>query len=354
MLAAVAVLSAGIGTASPASAGPAASPVSGPTSGWDVSFPQAPDRPLPVAPAFAVGGVNGGVATTTNPSLAPQLVWAATAAGAGHPRIEVYVNTANPRPEDATWWPTGDATRSGAAAIGPHGHCAGGATRACSWVYGSSLAADDLDARGVPAGAASRWWLDVEAVNSWSASTLRNRAVLEGMAGRIVAAGQHAGLYALPHEFHDLIGAVPADSALAALPSWLAGAADEDDARATCTDEPLTGGRVQLVQWRGADAIGPIDQDLACAAFTSAPKPRVTGRSLVGSRLVAEPGIWRPGPVRTRVRWTRDGAPIASAVHRGYRVVKRDSGHVIRAVVTGTRAGWSRAIRTSRPIRAHR
>src|SRR4051794_38113019 len=68
--------------------------------GYDVSFPQC-DDPLPDDPAFAVVGVNGGLATRPNPCLAGQLAWAAeetTGAVAAQPRLQLYVNTANPSP----------------------------------------------------------------------------------------------------------------------------------------------------------------------------------------------------------------------------------------------------------------
>jgi len=44
--------------------------------GYDVSYPQCDDA-LPDDPAFAVVGVNGGLATRPNPCLAEQLAWAA-------------------------------------------------------------------------------------------------------------------------------------------------------------------------------------------------------------------------------------------------------------------------------------
>ena len=48
--------------------------------GYDVSWPQCAQT-LPTVLAFAVVGVNGGLATTTNPCLSSQLAWAAGAVG---------------------------------------------------------------------------------------------------------------------------------------------------------------------------------------------------------------------------------------------------------------------------------
>ena len=59
---------------SPASAATAST--SGP--GIDVSWPQC-GKALPKQPAFAIVGVNHGLANNTNPCLASQLAWAKTA-----------------------------------------------------------------------------------------------------------------------------------------------------------------------------------------------------------------------------------------------------------------------------------
>ena len=337
-----------------APAAPASAATPAPATGYDVSWPQAADRVLPASPAFAIVGLNDGVATGTNRSLAPQLAWASTARGAGHAGFEVYVNTADPGPARASWWPTSDRTRTGTRVRSPYGHCSGGATRPCAWVYGASLVGDDLHRSPVvTAASASRWWLDVEAENTWSSVPTRNRAVLEGMTSRLVKAGARVGLYALPHEFADLIGPVPADSPLSSLPSWIAGAADRAHAATVCTRPPLTRGRLQLVQWRGADAVGPIDQDLACAVLARTPKPEVTGVRTARHVLTAHAGTWSPA-ARLAYRWTRDGEPIASATHPTHRTTKKDAGHALRVEVTGTAAGFSRATTTSKPVRVHR
>lgn len=324
-----------------------------PTVGYDVSYPQA-DRALPPSPAFAIVGLNGGVATSTNPALDAQLAWAGTARGSGHPRFEVYVNTANPGPKRASWWPKGDRTRTGTTVHSPYGHCDGAATTACAYVYGASLAGDDLHRSPlVTTASAYRWWLDVETANTWSSSRPRNRAVLEGMAVRLTRLGARVGLYALPHEFRDLIGTVPSDSPLAPLPSWVAGAADQAQATSLCSSVPLTDGRLQLVQFRGADTVGPIDQDVACAVFAASPKPTVAGTKRVGRTVTARSGAWSPA-AHLAYRWTRDGKDIAKAVHATYHLTKKDAGHRVRVEVTGTAPGFSRLVRTSASYRVHR
>jgi hypothetical protein len=242
------------------------------TVGYDVSHPQC-DEDLPGAHAFGVVGVNGGVATTANPCLAEQLRWAARAPGGvgedgGQPRVQLYVNTANPGQQRhrVSTWPVAWST--------PYGPCDAGNTVACSWQYGWERARETVNEVFAPAAEAAgvdpdpagyTWWLDVETANTWqsgsAAAQARNRAALEGMAAYIVARGGQPGLYALPSQWRRIAGAVTPDSPLYRLDSWLAGAGSAAAADAACDRPPLVdGGRVVLVQY----VRGGLDRDLAC------------------------------------------------------------------------------------------
>src|SRR6478735_5936173 len=64
--------------------------------GNDISWPQC-GKSLPKGQAFGIVGVNNGLANTTNPCLASELSWAGSSTGGtGQPKVELYVNTANP------------------------------------------------------------------------------------------------------------------------------------------------------------------------------------------------------------------------------------------------------------------
>jgi hypothetical protein len=323
----------------------AAFAASAPTHGGDVSRYQcgAP----PVLGDFAVVAVNTGLPTETNPCLAEQLAWAAAAPGIGHSRVDVYLASANPAPSKASWWPKGDRTRAGTSVRSPYGSCTGGATRACSWVYGSSIARDDLH-RGVT-GSVGRWWIDIEQDNSWSGSTTRNRAVVEGMTSGLKAGKKAVGLYALSDQLRDIVGTVPASSSLAKLPSWVAGAKDETAALRRCSGAPLTSGRLTLVQW--VDFTANVDHDVACATFATSPTPKISGHAAVGRKVTARPGTWGPGTVRLTYRWTRDGHAIAKATGRTYRLKRADAHHRIGVTVTATEPGFSRGVEKSRTHR---
>ncbi|RIX27727.1 glycoside hydrolase family 25 domain-containing protein [Amnibacterium setariae] len=320
--------------------------------GIDVSYPNCAQVLEPAA--FAIVGINEGLGRTDNPCLAAQLAYAASTPGTGHARLDVYVNTQNPSPKEAASWPTGDVTFDGHRMKSPYGKCSGGASRACSWIYGASIARDDvtrLAANGVT-GPVGRWWLDVETANSWSTSKTRNRAALEGMAAAFAQLGKPVGLYSLKGELGDLIGSVPRSSRLWKLPFWIAGAADQGAALRACSMAPLTGGRVTLAQWK--DDAAHLDRDVACGTFSKSPKPKIFGHYRKGAKLTAKPGTWAPGAVHLAYRWTRDGKPIAKATHAKYTVKRADRGHRIAVVVTATENGYSRVVRTSASHRVAR
>ena len=238
--------------------------------GYDVSFPQCGDD-LPGEPAFAVVGVNGGLATRPNPCLAEQLAWAAAEATGevpAQPEVQLYVNTANPGQVRGrvTTWPSRGVT--------PYGRCDGDNSRACSWRYGWERAAVTVEDFFVPAAEDAdvdpdpgeyTWWLDVETTNTWQTGSAparaRNRAALEGMATRLTATGAEVGLYSTHHQWRRIAGPVPRDSPLHDLDTWLAGSRSLADARATCRCDPLVdGGRVVLTQY----VVDGLDHDHSC------------------------------------------------------------------------------------------
>ncbi len=237
--------------------------------GYDVSHPQC-GQELPEDRAFAVVGVNGGLATHPNPCLAEQLSWAWGSDGseATQPEAQVYLNTANPGQvlHHVTTWPTAGAT--------PYGECDGSNSMACSWEYGWERASASVLSFFVPAartaGVASDpdryvWWLDVETANTWQTGSpdalARNRAALEGMTASITARGGRVGVYSTAQQWAQIVGRVPEGSALAGRPSWLAGSTSLDDARADCSDRGLTpGSAVALTQY----VVDGLDRNHAC------------------------------------------------------------------------------------------
>ncbi|PZE68081.1 hypothetical protein [Curtobacterium sp. MCBD17_021] len=245
--------------------------------GADISWPQCASAPStwPADPAFAIVGVTGGKATTTNPCLAQQLAWASTArGGTSQAPTQLYVNTANPGQafkDDPSLsrasWPTANRDPDGNAVPVParYGVCAGGTagltSLACSYVYGWNRAYEDVHDRGVPAGV-HRWWLDAETDGSWQSSQALNRATLEGMTDLLRTTGGSVGVYSSPGEWTQLMGTVPSSSQLYTVPTWRAiGPSTLAAAQAACATAPFTaGGRTELVQY----VSGGFDRDVSC------------------------------------------------------------------------------------------
>lgn len=273
--------------------------------GIDVSWPQC-DRDLPAGVPFAVVGVNGGTAASTNECLADQLSWAArstTGTAPGQPPVQLYVNTGNPgdvlEEFGVQTWPTHNRDARGTDTLAtaddarrnPYGPCAPtpghyrGATNdlACSWQYGWNRAVEAVDDRFAPAARDAgvsdaapdyTWWLDVETMNSWQGgdadALARNTATLEGMTQLFVADGvTTVGLYSTGYQWRQIVGrtlSAPAGGPrvggnLLGRPSWLAGAADDAGARLRCTSSAgLTGGPVTLVQY----IVDDLDRNRSC------------------------------------------------------------------------------------------
>ncbi|GAA3605679.1 hypothetical protein GCM10022236_04490 [Microlunatus ginsengisoli] len=277
----------------------------GPRTGLDVSWPQC-GRILPAGTAYAIVGVNGGTAANTNPCLADQLAWAFTATTAANPHqpaVQLYINTGNPGDVlelyNVTTWPIDNLDGRGENSYGPadesrrnpYGRCTISTQTvrglsndlACSWQYGWNRAVESVDQRlgpaarqaGVSDNAADyRWWLDVETMNSWqhgdADADARNTATLEGMTQFYLAEGASVGIYSTSYQWSQIVGTTvrdvdPSGSAvgrnLIGLPSWLAGAADQQDASTRCTsDAGLTGGPVTMIQYIEDD----LDHNYSC------------------------------------------------------------------------------------------
>lgn len=238
--------------------------------GYDVSWPQCGST-LPSGQAFAIVGVNGGLANNANPCFASQLAWARkSTGGTSQPKAALYVNTANPGLK-GSWWPKSNEYPAGAAVDNPYGQCTGGEDAACAFMYGYAKAHDDAQIFGPADPHAHFWWLDVEIDNTWSTDTAANRADLEGMTHyfRDVLGAAGVGIYSTGYQWRQIVGSVGAvtnsagsRSPLNGLPSWLAGATSLKAAKALCSATSLTGGAVTVTQYVDRS----LDKDHACRA----------------------------------------------------------------------------------------
>ncbi|RJT81826.1 hypothetical protein D6T63_03430 [Arthrobacter cheniae] len=260
----------------------AAAPASGTTDlvGNDVSWPQC-GKTLPSSTAFAIVGVNGGLANNTNPCLSAQLAWAEgateTSGVTAQPKVALYVNTANPG-HAGSWWPSSNIIDDGKVITNPYGACAPAevgqpapVNRACSYMYGYVRAYQDATSRGVANPGPYFWWLDVETGNSWQTGTSSNpnldgpslnRANLEGMVAYFESiTDSRVGIYSTGYQWGTIAGTVPSSSSLMGLPSWLAGSRTLRGAKSSCSLPGLTpGSRVSVTQYVSAG----LDYNYSC------------------------------------------------------------------------------------------
>jgi hypothetical protein len=234
--------------------------------GIDVSWPQC-GKKLPTDQEFAIVGVNGGLATTTNPCLKDQLIWGnKSGAGTSQEKLQLYVNTANPGGLNTESWPQSNIDTAGNTTNNPRGVCDGNDTLACAWQYGWNRAEEDVRLRFTPAVAATnlsnksasyyKWWLDVETENTWKLGNTTfdnesNVAVLEGMTSYFNSINARVALYSTGAQWKQIVGdAVKDNSNLIGLDNWRPGGASLATAKQACTADPLTtGGKVVLTQF---------------------------------------------------------------------------------------------------------
>ena len=233
--------------------------------GIDVSWPQC-GATLPTNHAFGIVGVNGGLATTTNDCMTEQLLWANTAIGGTvQPKVQLYVNTANPGGLGTSSWPSNNVDSTNTIAPNPYGTCDNHDTLACAWQYGWNRAVEDVLIRFQPAAtragmsvdpASYIWWLDVETENTWKLGgsvfdTQSNTAVLEGMTAYFTAQNAQVGLYSTAYQWSQIVGtSVSSTSNLNNKINWRPGGASLKTAKSACTAKPLTtGGTVVLTQY---------------------------------------------------------------------------------------------------------
>ncbi|HVA96974.1 MAG TPA: hypothetical protein VND99_04930 [Candidatus Acidoferrales bacterium] len=229
--------------------------------GNDISYPQCGNT-FPTGQGFGIVGINGGIATTTNPCLSTELLWAGQSLGtANQAKVQLYVNTGNPGLLGT--WPVNNTDPLGDTSPNPYGTCDGTDSTACAWQYGWNRAVADVQQKFIPAAIAAGvdaipsdypWWLDVETTNSWDSGSSdalnRNRVDLEAMVTYFQSKGIVVGIYSTNFQWGTIVGSVPSNSNLNGLRNWRPGATDLSSAQSNCSLTPLTtGGFVVMTQY---------------------------------------------------------------------------------------------------------
>lgn len=255
--------------------------------GIDISYPQC-GKSLPSGQAFAVIGVNGGLANNYNACLGAQWTYATTqtVGGTSQARAQTYLNTGDPGNTVADW-PNPRQPGNYPSTTSPYGACdwdstgtVGANSNACAYLYGYDMVAGMTYSGGTVKGdlqaftdatkqqlGAQPVWLDVETANSWQsgiAGQAMNVAALQGMVDAIRAAAPSStiGIYSTSYQWGQITGTPNAATAgnLASLPVWIPGARSQSGATTNCGLKSFTSGPVEMTQWFGH----PYDGNVSC------------------------------------------------------------------------------------------
>lgn len=100
----------------------------------------------------------------------------------------------------------------------------------------------------------------------------------------------------------------------------------------------------------GESSSASIDLGLTAGspvAFTTAPKPIISGTLRKGKTLTAKPGAWAPRPTTFTYTWFRGAKAISGATAKTYTLRKADVGKRISVAVKASLAGYVTTTRTS-------
>jgi hypothetical protein len=222
------------------------------SSGTDVSWPNC-SATLPTSTQFAIVGVTGGRAFTSNACFAAEWTWATSNAGVQ----SLYMNLNAPVGSTSSY-----------ATLGPK-VCKHNDKICLSYDYGWQAAKSAFEQAQAAGASAGTWWLDVETSNSWTSSTAANAQVIQGAvdylgAGTTAVSGQGlaVGVYSTNAMYARIAGSYHPANGQATVPTWYATVATSSAGAASyCTSKyAFTGGPVWLVQY----ASGGLDADYAC------------------------------------------------------------------------------------------
>ncbi len=208
--------------------------------GWDISWPQCGGA-YPDGLDFAVVGITGGKAFTTNPCLDQQWQWArSNSRTAG-----VYLNINFPKSAD-------DVARG---ASSPYQPDCGGAPACVGFNFGWNAVKHALAYAAAQHVDPPFLWLDVETLNYWTPDKPFNAVVVRGAIAAATDSGVEAGIYSTPSQWARIMG----DEA-PGVPVWSAGAPGVEAVGTYCATRGFGGGPVAMVQILPS----PLDTNVVC------------------------------------------------------------------------------------------
>lgn len=205
--------------------------------GFDISYPQC--GAAAPSGSFAIIGVTGGRAFSTNPCFDDEYRKALAAVGAGQVSVYMNLNAA-----------IGSSASNGA--TGPRGTCPKSDKDCQAYNYGAN-AAEAAHTYASKSGQFSTWWLDIETANSWNAKDALNRTTIQGAVDALKKKSIQVGIYSAPYAWNSITGGWKNG-----MPVWFAGTSSTRCADAQANS--FTNGTVLVVQ----TASGASNGDLAC------------------------------------------------------------------------------------------
>ena len=84
--------------------------------------------------------------------------------------------------------------------------------------------------------------------------------------------------------------------------------------------------------------------------FLKSPNPTIVGKAVVGKKLTAKAGSWKPSSAKFTAQWFRNGTAIVGATKSNYVLVKADRGTKITVAVTAKKSTYSTLTRVSKAL----
>ncbi|HSX46421.1 MAG TPA: hypothetical protein VLF87_00295 [Patescibacteria group bacterium] len=231
------ILAAGVSLAMLVVQGAAASPVyqTG-SNGVDVSSPNCTAKFSSVN--FGIVGVNNGIVYGHNSCL--------TAEARHFTNLSLYINTGLNASASSTYYTQ--------AQVG----CNGDASCA-AYNYGYNAAQDSLKYAASQGVSSTKWWLDVETMNTWNKDVAQNQRSLQGAYDAVAASGATTvGVYSTSAQWQTITGNWQNNWPSWGATTWTTAA----QAQTYCTGHQFTGGPSLLMQYKSKQS--KIDQDVAC------------------------------------------------------------------------------------------
>lgn len=207
------------------------------STGVDVSYPNCSVRIPKVS--FGIVGLNNGIVYGHNGCAAQE--------ANNFSNLSLYVNTGLNTDTSSTYYTQAQAGCSGDVM------CA-------AYNYGYNAGKDAVNYALSQGLTSSKWWLDVETMNSWSTDSLQNQKSLQGEYDAIAqAAGATTiGVYSTTAQWQAVTNSWQNN-----WPSWGATTwTTAKQAQKYCSGHQFTGGQSLLMQYKSKQS--KIDQDVAC------------------------------------------------------------------------------------------